>query len=103
MANCTCPKCAGPEPKAPAREWWLIFENGYSNWISSKPLYSGDTTEEVHVIEHSAYLALEAEKQSLKEEIAALREITKSLDTTTRAPANLIRTIRDARLAKEKE
>lgn len=31
------------------REWWLIFEKGYSSWISDKPLFSADC-EEIHVV-----------------------------------------------------
>lgn len=34
-----------------AREWWIIFERGFSTWISDKALYSADTTDEVHVRE----------------------------------------------------
>jgi len=55
-----------------AREFWIIREPPYSTWVSNKPLYSADTDEEIHVIEYSAYQALEARHKKLLE---ALNEI----------------------------
>jgi len=37
------------------REFWIIYEKGYSTWVSDKALNSADTTDEIHVIEYSAY------------------------------------------------
>lgn len=55
-----------------AREFWLIFEAGYSPWISSKPLFSADTSEEIHVIEYAAYENLKARLERAE----ALLELT---------------------------
>lgn len=55
-----------------AREFWIIREEGFSALVSDKPLNSADTTEEIHVIEHSAFQALE---RKLHVAIEALRDI----------------------------
>ena len=62
--------------KAP-REFWIIDETPYSTWVSSKPLHSADTNEEIHVIEYFAF----AEAQKLNEKYRlALEKIAKEYD-----------------------
>jgi hypothetical protein len=53
------------------REFWIIDETPYSTWVSSKPLHSADTKEEIHVIEYSALTALELENARLREALEA--------------------------------
>ena len=40
------------------REFWIIKEPPFSTWVSDKPLNSGDTSEEIHVIEYEAFKEL---------------------------------------------
>jgi len=40
------------------RQYWIIKEKGYSTWVNNKALNSGDTEEEIHVIEYAAYQSL---------------------------------------------
>lgn len=58
-----------------AREFWIIDETPYSTWVSSKPLHSADTKEEVHVIEFSAFSKLQKENERLKKELVAKRTL----------------------------
>lgn len=61
------------------REFWIIDETPYSTWVSSKPLNSADTKEEIHVIELAALLAAQKEISELKasnENLRALLEAT---------------------------
>lgn len=55
--------------KEKPREFWIIEEPPYSTWVSDKPLFSADTKEEIHVIEKSAYDAVVAERDKLKDRI----------------------------------
>ena len=48
------------------REFWIIDESPFSTWVSSKPLNSADTKEEIHVIERKAYDQVCAERDELK-------------------------------------
>ena len=48
------------------REFWIIDESPFSTWVSSKPLNSADTKEEIHVIERKAYDQVCAELELLK-------------------------------------
>lgn len=52
--------------EAKAREFWIIDETPYSTWVSSKPLYSADTKEEIHVIEYSAFAESQARCERYK-------------------------------------
>lgn len=54
------------------RQFWIIDEYPCATWVSSKPLYSADANEEIHVIEFSAY-------QSAIEELKAARQTIGSL------------------------
>lgn len=54
-----------------SNEYWLIYEKGFSPWISNKPLNSEDC-EEVHVIEYTAY---EKIKSELNQQTALLEVI----------------------------
>src|ERR1700684_4356673 len=46
------------------KEFWLIYEGLFTPWISSKPLFSVDTDEEIHVIEYGAYEDLKTSMRS---------------------------------------
>ena len=68
------------------RQFWIIDETPYSTWVSSKPLYSADTKEEIHVIEFSAYQSAIEELKAARSELQAIAK-NNCYDCACEAPA----------------
>lgn len=60
-------------PPKPYREFWIVVDPPGATWVSSKPLYSDDTEEEIHVVEFSALEAERAEHEKTKQEFKDFR------------------------------